>query len=508
MTMTPVRLFRLLILALTATCAACALQEITPVKPAPDGGKPPGALKELPTGPGYAAPQLAIGQNGSLYLLWLAVEYQKSWDVLLSRSEDFGATWVQPPISLKPMKASVAGGRQIATGPDGKVYVLWREWDPKTKIRQLQFVRLQDHGMRWDEPPRLLNAPNDVGFPQLFADHDGGVFVASLVGPRTQRSLQVMSSDDFGATFPVAPIHLTTAFPTSQYSFTNHRVTSDGAGHLYVVWEEIKTYFDHRIYLNRLTKGKGWEAQPILVSAPAEGEQLAYRPEIIAMPDGRVYVIFERDEYREDTPYQPGTIRKPDRFIYVNRSLDYGQTWLPQPIRLNSRGQGFLASTNPQLSSDRHGNVYAVWIEEEGPNRSRLLFARSTDSGMSWSAPNVRLDLSSPFKGWLANAEIRSDDEGHVWVLWQELSPDRKTWQLLMNQSNDYGKSWLNQAMPLIKSGQRGGSFRGVSFLHDAQGRLYVAWDGGPENSREMYFNRSTDFGATWLSREIQVGRR
>jgi hypothetical protein len=120
----------------------------------------------------------------------------------------------------------------------------------------------------------------------------------------------------------------------------------------------------------------------------------------------------------------------------------------------------------------------------------------------------VRLDLSSPFKGRLAHPEIRSDDFGQVWVIWQELNPGPKGWQLLMNRSEDHGKSWRNQATALTGPAQRGEGFRSVSFLDDAHGRLYVAWDGGPENAQEISVSRSTDFGATWLSRDVHVGRR
>jgi hypothetical protein len=508
MTMRPAHRLCFLILALTAACAACALPKTTPVKPPPDGGMAQRAYRERPKAPEYVAPQLAIGQEGRLYLVWLAVEWRKSWDSLFSRSEDFGATWSQP-ISFKPEKSTVAGGIRIATGPSGIVYAAWREWDPKIRIRHLQFVRSQDHGVHWDDPPRLLSAPSDVGMPQLLADQGGGVYFASLVGPRDLRALGVASSHDSGTTFPSEPARLTAAFPTSQHGITNHHFASDGRGHLYVVWEEIKSLRDQRIYLTRsLDQGKTWATHPILVSTPEEGEHRAHSPQIITAPEGRVYVAWEQDELGVGNREQPGEIRKADRVIYVNRSLDYGLTWLPQPIRLNETGQGPVASLWPQLSADQKGNVYAIWSEEGGSNRTRLLFTRSTDFGKTWSAPRVRLDLSSPFKGSLANPEIRSDDAGHVWVLWQEMAPGPRGWQLLIDRSEDHGESWGEQATALTGPRQRGGRARDVSFLNDMHGRLYVAWDGGPENSEEIFFNRSTDFGATWLSREVRVGGR
>lgn len=507
MTMTPVRLLRLLILALTVTCAACALQGTTPVKPAPGGGHP-GALRVQPKGPAYAAPQLAIGERGMLYLLWLGLERGKSWDVLFARSNDLGATWSRPPFSLKPNKTTVGGGIQVSAGSGETVYVVWREWDRDTKQRNLRLIRSADGGRQWDDltlPPAISA---DMGIPRLLANRNGDIAVAWLAGPRDRRGLAVVSSRNAGANISSEPIRLTAAFPTSEYGIMNHQVTSDAEGRLYVAWEEMKTPSDRRIYLNRsLDQGKTWEAQPILVSTPNEAERHAYMPQILGLSDGQVYVAWTQDEFRANQEVKPGEIIRPDRFIYVNRSLDYGRTWLARPIRVNEAGQGPpIGSGYPWLGADRHGNVYVTWIEEEAPRPGRILFTHSPDAGLTWSAP-IRLDLTSPFKGRPAQPQLHSDEVGHIWVIWQELASGSAGWQLLMNRSEDHGGTWREQAVALTGPAQRGGSFRGVSFRNDIDGRLFVAWDGGPENSQEIYFNRSTDFGATWLSREVQVGR-
>lgn len=504
MTVRPAHVRYALILAVTAACAACGLQPTTPVQPVSQEG-PKEALRAQPAGPVHANPLLAVGQDGTPYLLLAAVERGGSGEILFSGSEDLGATWTEPPILLNPMKAAPVGQRNIATGPGGHVYAVWQEGDPKTKRRGLRFVRSQDRGRHWSEPLQFLN-DSDVGVPRLLADHDGSVYIAALVGPKSSRTLSIVSSHDFGATFTAEPTHVTPASPTSEHGITDYRVTTDGEGRLYVVWQEYRTLADHRIYLNRsLDRGKTWETHPILVSTPDEGEQRAHDPEIVATPDGRVYVAWEQVEDRTDTPSQPGTPYKPDTFIYVNRSLDYGRTWLPKPIRLNGASREPVTSAYPRLSADRHGHVYVVWLEED--ERARLVLTRSIDSGMTWSAP-VRLDLSSPAKGWIAGALVRSDDAGHVWVLWQEIDPDSKRWRILLNRSEDHGKSWRNPAIPLTEPAPHAKSFRDVDFLNDSYGRLYVAWGGEPKTSRVISINRSTDFGATWLSRAMQVGQR
>lgn len=500
-----------LILFLLAVGAACALQGTTPVKSASVTGEPPEAAKEAPSGPAYGAPQLALGEEGQVYLLWHAMERGKGVHGLLAHSVDLGATWSEPPISIKPVQDTTAGGLRIATGPNGNIYIAWREWDPKTTTFRLQFVRSRDRGAHWVEAPRVVSGSDNMGSPTLLADHDGGVFIASIAGtnPKSNRGLDIISSHDFGATFPSTPSRLTTAFPTTEYGILHHRFVSDGTDRLYAIWEEAKTPADYRIYLSRsLDRGKTWGAQPILVSTPEESQRLAYSPRISAGPKGQVYVVWEQDdEFPPPDPEQPGaSFRRANRFIYANRALDEGRTWLPQPIRLNpsEAEQRPVYSMMPQVSADQYGNVYTVWIEQR-EDAERLLFTRSIDSGMTWSTPRALNGLS---KNALAQPEIRSDDKGHVWVIWQEIGRDPKEWRLMMNRSEDHGASWHEQATALTRSGQRVGKFRSVSFVNDRLGRLFVAWDGGPWNDRALYFNRSIDFGATWLSREIQVGRR
>lgn len=494
------------IVVLTTICAACALQTTAPSKPASEAGRPLAGPAESPKWPMYAAPRLTIDREGHLYLLRLAAESPKSWDILVSRSEDFGATF-SPPIALKPEKGTGAEGHQIATGNNGTVYVVWRERSPKTKGARLYLSRSQDYGRQWDASPQVVSVSDDVGFPQLLTDREGGVHVVSLVGPKSHRALDVMSSHDYGATFSSTPIRLTAAIPISEYGITNPRVVSDGEGRLYAVWEEMKSQSDTRIYLRQsLDRGKTW-TDPVLVSTPEEGEHWTYFPQIVAFPDGQVYVAWQQDEHRADAPAQPGASEKPDRVIAVNRSLDYGQTWLSHPIRLNKADQDPLVSATPQLSRDRGGHVYATWIEGDHSVPKRLLFARSSDAGISWSDSKVRLDLTSPFGGLPAHQMMRSDDTGHIWIVWQEISPDQKQWQLLVNRSDDGGVTWPS-ATPLASVTLGGGGYRAVSFEHDAHGRLYVAWEGGREDTQALYLNRSVDFGKTWLSRAIEIGRR
>lgn len=506
MTMKPLHVLCLLGLVLVTACAA---QQTAPVASVPQEGTRE-ALQKQPKGPEYVGTQLAVDLDGTFYLLWLAVEWRKSWDVLFSRSEDFGATWSQP-VSLKPDKSTVAFGLRIAAGPKGNVYVVWREGDAQTKVRHIRFVGSQDRGAHWGESHELLGKSDDLGYPQLLADQDGGVYVAALIGPHyAHRSLTVAISRDFGATFLSAPVRLSAAFPDSPNGIMNFRVESDGQEGLYAVWEERPMgAVESRIYLHRSSDGgRTWTAQPVLLSAPAEEYHLAHMPQIVAVPKGRVYVVWKQDVHRSGDQ-QPESTKQWDRVIYFNRSLDYGQTWPAGPVRLNEAGARHDDSAMPGLSADQHGHVYAVWLEPERVNAgsSQLFFTRSTDFGTTWSAPMARLNHGSALNGAIVSPIVRDDGKGHVWVVWQEKVVNPNQWSVLMNRSEDYGGSWGARITALTGLPPRRGTFREVSFLGDMQGHLAVAWNGDPP-IEPISVNRSIDFGATWLSREVLVGQR
>lgn len=483
--------------------SACAVQQPSHVATIPDEKGLQGRLQEQPKGPSYTVPQLALGPDGSINLMWLTVESGNGREFLFTRSDNLGATWSRP-LPLNPDTGAVAGGFRIATSPAGAIYVVWQQWDQTTKARQLRFLRSTDKGVHWDDLFQGLKRLPDMSLPRLVADQDGGRSIAWLAWEKDHGTLEVVRAPDPGAAQLPTPIRLNAPFPAPRYSIIAHRFTSDGKGAFYVIWEEIKAANDYRIYLNRsVDRGKTWAEQPILVSAAEDREHMAHAPEILALPDGRVYVVWEQHEFRPGRHYVPGEVMKPDRLIYVNRSLDYGQSWLPRPVRVGEIHEGLVLASDAQMSADRRGHLYVTWVEGD-TKRERLFVARSTDAGLTWSTP-IRLDLTSPFTGHFGLPEIQSDDAGQVWVVWQELI-EQKTWVLLMNRSTDYGQTWQAQATVLAGPRHGGGSSRGVTFQHDGAGRLYVVWDGGVANDREIYVTRSADFGATWSPQERIAG--
>lgn len=499
----------LLALFTVPVLVACAIQETVPPTPPPGSGLSPGALRRPPQGPEPLGPQIIVGRNGDLALFWMAVEWRKSWDILFSRSEDQGKTWL-PPLSLKPDKDTVAGGVAIATDSKGRLYVAWRQWDVATKQRRILLLRSQDGGRSWDPSPKELASSPTLGFPRLLADTDGTVLVAWLEGPKSNRHLEITFSRDHGQTFEAKPALLSAASPQSKGGMSNVRIASDREGHIYVVWEEDRKLEDTRIYMTRsFDHGGSWAAEPIQL-APHEGSgSAAYYPSLHAARGGRVAVAWYQFETRTvGTPGMKSANKATARVVHLNRSLDAGETWLAQPVRLNAIDpaiQTNVESLYPELRSDRDGHLYAAWIEVDGSEPKRILFAHSPDFGSTWSTPPVQLELTSRLRAQPYDQLLRNDDAGRVWVLWQEQTNAPYGWHLLMNRSEDYGQTWLKQAMLVTDPSHRAGTIRGVALEGYESGRLFVTWDGGRKSDDGIAFNRSDDNGESWLPHPVRI---
>lgn len=491
------------LLAVVVALTACALQggmeSETSLKTPRPASK---ALEQL-------MPQLIVGQDGAIHLFWQAVEPRTSWEILYARSQDSGATWQKPTTLLQADKETIVQGMTVAADAKGHLYAAWRQSDQATKKQhRLMLARSLDGGKRW-EPARELAASANVGLPYLLVDDESSVYVAWLEGPlRGHRHLQFRTSVDHGETFTGESAGLKWADPTAELGLVNVRLASDGAGRLYVVWQETAKGSSSKIFLNRsVDYGRSWAEKPILVSPPGDSRFGARSPLIVTSPGGRVAVMWEQFDERAITLEDGKQETRLDKVLVVNRSLDEGQSWLTTPIRLN-----VIDPATPQaveslywgLSADEQGHLYAVWAEGEDKELKRLLMAHSSDFGSSWSVPPVQLERTSPQGGQPGAPMIRHDNRGHVWVAWLEQIIRPAGWQVLMNGSEDHGQTWRRRAVFLADSAQPPEIIRSAPMIRaDGDGRLFVAWS---EGRHGIVITRSVDGGRSWLPQPVRIG--
>ena len=196
-------------------------------------------------------------------------------------------------------------------------------------------------------------------------------------------------------------------------------------------------------------------------------------PQIAADGNGNVYAVWE------DT-------RNGSKDIYLNYSSDYGFTWRPADIRLDTDAPGAGDSTSPQVVCDDNGHVYVVWKDTRNGSPD-IYFNYSPDYGATWQSADKKLG-AIPYTPTPQFPKVASDNIGHVYVAWNNN---------LFNTSADYGATWLSQATRISTVGGEE-----TQLTSDQSGRVYVAWLHG---TTDVLFNYSLDYGSTWQSSNRRI---
>jgi hypothetical protein len=87
---------------------------------------------------------------------------------------------------------------------------------------------------------------------------------------------------------------------------------------------------------------------------------------------------------------------------------------------------------------------------------------------------------------------LQSDSTGNLCLAWREKIGD--IFQAFFCFSEDEGDTW-SQVLNISRSS---GNVTKVDMNSDGSGNFYIVWSEEKENSHDVYFSRSLDYGATW----------
>jgi hypothetical protein len=221
-------------------------------------------------------------------------------------------------------------------------------------------------------------------------------------------------------------------------------------------------------------------------------------PRLSVAPEGHIYLI-----WKDEADIQSG-------HVFFNRSIDRGQSW-PQEARwLDREKPGGSRSSSPRVDSDGQGNVFAVWWTKQRDGKKAVFFSTSRDFGSSFG-PTVK--LNNDYGAF--PPEVSTDRKGHIYVVWSDERADagdasqkgKSTGhRLYFNRSNDYGATWLPQDIKL--SGDAAGLGKAMQawpqIRSDALGHVYAIWFDTRDGGGSIYFRGSDDFGQIWRD-EVRV---
>jgi hypothetical protein len=187
--------------------------------------------------------------------------------------------------------------------------------------------------------------------------------------------------------------------------------------------------------------------------------------------------------------------------VFFNRSTDGGASWLANDVRVNRNVLlPWSASTSPRVASVGQ-TVYVVWDDTRNAGGQDVFFNVSTDGGSSWLAADVRLNTNAPgaTRSFLPRIAAQGQD---VYVVWED---DRNgPHDVYFNRSTDGGATWLAADVRLDTDFP--GAAPSLEPRIAASGStVHVVWGDFRVAAGDVRYNRSTDGGATWLAADARL---
>ncbi|GAB4377290.1 MAG: hypothetical protein Kow0042_24770 [Calditrichia bacterium] len=136
------------------------------------------------------------------------------------------------------------------------------------------------------------------------------------------------------------------------------------------------------------------------------------------------------------------------------------------------------------------GDLFAIWTSSG--TDGQIVYSQYDDVFQFWSPP-VAIS-TNPSGGNAHKAGIAADDNGNLYVVWQQRNTTAEDWAIYFSKYD--GSSW---SAPVNLTGNNYENEEAAIEVSD-QGTIFVAWntDSEPDSSEWILCLNSTDGGATW----------
>jgi hypothetical protein len=287
-----------------------------------------------------------------------------------------------------------------------------------------------DNGTTWTEKfNTLVTSDGQVWAtefdPSLAIDKLGNVYLGSVYGfsstiNRAANGIYVSVAHftpkdlNFTATqtYPIeANLAANNGTSTDQPWITVDDSNSPYSGTVYALWQEhsANTNQSTRMAFSRSTdQGKTWSA-PLTISLPGNGNDFL-DAQLAVGPNGEVYAV-----------YQVSTHKFAQAQFFLAKSIDGGQTFTP-PLAITpvfndlTFASTYGKTTYPSIAiSPIDDTVFVTYADQPTGMSSQIEFMRSTDGGVTFSAPVV---INDTFTGQHFFSALTVDETGVVHASW------------------------------------------------------------------------------------------
>ncbi len=506
-----------------------------------DGGATFGAETGLPAGePAVKLPNAALSPDGKAYVVWLSADPAGDIGLRLARTDDLGQSFTTPVTLVASGAASFGVGNvSIASGAAGKVAIVYRGHEASDPY----VIASTDSGATWTAPVRVDSGipvgSSPTGHERITMDAAGRIFVVYRQDRGSGDSIYYTRSTDGGLTFApestlTLPAHVSSEKPDVAVASDGNVLLSlwerAGTNHIYVMRS-----VDHGVtYTNVLDRALASDnniIEPKLEVDPTTAVSFVHwirsSNTVVVDRSADSGATWGADQVITTTPSQAPAVLLPggatlgrtsagtwvigwtdgraDAYaatltsVYIRVSTDQGVTWGAEQ-RVDSGAAGTHASTLYSLVATQSDTVFVLYLDgRDDVERSFNFYGnRATASSPTFGLDyRVDGDDGTVSPSVLDQVAVAVDGGTHAYEAFPAFTTGPQS-DVLVAVSADSGRHF---ATPVRVGSTTAGSR--IALLPQirafSDGRVYLVYmSDNPGVGREIRFNRSTDFGATW----------
>lgn len=385
----------------------------------------------------------------------------------------------EPSIAVNPVNSSL-----MAIG--------WRQFNTiSSNFRQAGYAYTSNGGQSWRFPgviqPGIFRSD-----PVLESDADGNFYYNSLTSSGFDFWCHVFKSTDGGVTWDTG----TYAHGGDKQWMAIDKTTGIGRGNIYAHWTSSWSICPPGFFTRSVNRGRSFQSCVVIPGDPFWGT-------VDVGPDGELYVCGWGDTsfvVAKSTSARDSSMVVSWNFVRPvsldGEILAFAGYNSPNPTGL--LGQAWIAVDHS--SGPTRGYVYLLCSVERNSVSDPLdvMFSRSTDGGMTWSAPvRVNDDVSTTAWQWFGTMSVAPD--GRIDVVWLDTrdNPGSVHSSLYYSYSTNAGATWsvnrrlsgsFNPHLGWPQQHKMGDYFDMIS---DEEG-VHLAWAATFNGEQDVYYSRIT----------------
>jgi len=350
------------------------------------------------------------------------------------------ASWTfGPNVRVHPADGAQHVWPNLVSLPDGKLYAAWM--DDRTGTYKIYGAVSTDRGLTWQADQRIDDAApaamsRFVSLAVLGDGRIGAVWEDVRTGGWNWNVFfsRGVWNPGLGAFVWSSSIRVnTTGGSTSAGDYMHPSLAADRFGRISAAWTDWRDGVFYQIYFRSSTDGGTTWGNEVRIS-----DQIGYQP-VAGDPSLAVDMFDNSDPPAllctwNDWRGNVGGGRYPE--VYFARSTDGGVSWTIPNVRVNDITDYYQQVAMRVVTATLSGVLAIGWFNDDFSGPSEMRVSRSTNDGMTWSASTA---LSEPVTGGGVPVNLTGGIGNDLLASWMGYAGD---WNVYFRASGDAGVGW------------------------------------------------------------------